>query len=65
MTFDEAKEAVEEAQRTMRAVRSQAKNMAAMLAEIDLSKADCWNGDLAKLKRQLSKYNIHTSSWRK
>jgi len=60
-TFDQMREAMREAQTTMRAADSVADTMAEMLRG-RLKKVRRWH--LAALKRELRDFNMHTGEWK-
>ncbi len=63
MTFDEAKRAIDEACRTLRAANSQANEMASILSgRLKSSGVSAYTLD--KLKRELRDFNLHTGQWK-
>lgn len=59
--FDEMRAAVREAEMTLDAAKCIARQMVSMLPG---RLRGCDGGDLARLKRELRKFNIHTGAWR-
>jgi hypothetical protein len=59
--FDEMRQAMREAEQTLDAARSVASQMASMLVG---KLRQCSESDLARLKRELRDFNIHTGRWR-
>lgn len=59
--FDEMRAALREAEYTLDAARSVAAQMASMLTG---KLRNCEPGTLARLKRELRNFNIHTGTWR-
>lgn len=59
--FDQMRAAVREAEMTLDAAQSVARQMASMLAG---RLRTCHAADLKRLKRELRKFNTHTGTWR-
>lgn len=59
--FDQMRAAVRDAEVTLDAANSVARQMASMLAS---RLRHCAPDDLARIKRELRNFNIHTGTWR-
>lgn len=64
MTFEQMSEAVRDAERTLNRAKYMVKKMAPLVAgQLEHGDIDHWT--LAKMKRELANYNIHTRRWKK
>lgn len=60
--FDEMRAAMREAEQTLDAAKSVAGQMGSMLAG---KLRNCHADDLARMKRELRDFNIHTGRWKR
>lgn len=63
MDFDEASRAIDQAESTIRIMRSQVARMAKMCAG-RLQDCGVSRDTLRKLKKELENYNMHTGEWK-